>query len=79
MNDPKEADTGLAGVVPSARRQGVLEALIIAALRWSKDRGAHYLLGLMQMNNVQVLRVTIRLGFFPRSSFFTFHKWFDPE
>jgi GNAT superfamily N-acetyltransferase len=79
MNHPKEADTGLAGVVPRARRQGVLEALIIAALQWSKAQGADYLLGLMQMNNVQVLRVTIRLGFFPRSSFFTFHKWFDPE
>ena len=78
-NDPKEADTGLAGVVPRARRHGVLEALIIAALRWSKAQGADYLLGLMQMNNVAVLRVTIRMGFFPRSSFFTFHKWFDPE
>ena len=79
MNDAKEADTGLAGVVPRARRHGVLEALIIAALRWAKAEGAGYLLGLMQMNNIQVLRITIRLGFFPRSSFFTFHKWFDPE
>ncbi len=79
MNDSKEADTGLAGVVPSARRHGVLEALIIAALEWSKAHGAEYLLGLMQMNNIAVLRVTIRLGFFPRSTFFTFHRWFDPE
>ena len=77
--DPKDADTGLAGVVPRARRHGVLEALILAALRWTKAEGAKYLLGLMQMNNIAVLRVTIRLGFFPRSSFFTFHKWFDPE
>ena len=79
MNEPKEADTGLAGVIPRVRRHGVLEALIIAALRWAKAEGAEHLLGFMQMNNIAVLRVTIRLGFFPRSSFFTFHKWFDPE
>jgi len=79
MNGPKEADPGLAGVIPRVRRHGVLEALIIAALRWAKAEGAEHLLGFMQMNNIAVLRVTIRLGFFPRSSFFTFHKWFDPE
>lgn len=77
INDPKESEVVLNGVLPKTQRMGIYRMLIENSLIWSSRRGMKRIIISTQITNIAVQKVWVRVGFQPTSSFYTFHKWFD--
>jgi len=77
MNSPEEGEGMLTGVAPWAQGKGVYRGLIVKGLVWCQAQGAARMVLSTQITNLAVQKVWVRLGFEPRSSYYTFHKWFD--
>lgn len=75
-NTPEEADVAVAAVVPDQRGTGLYEALVVHSMHWAAAGGAKSITGLVQATNVAVQRTPMKLGWVPRYTYFTFHKWF---
>lgn len=77
-NGPAEAEIVLNAVLPAHQRGGVYRRLMLAALRWSRERGVSRVIVSTQLTNVAVQKAWVRLGFEPSRSYYTFHVWRDP-
>jgi GNAT superfamily N-acetyltransferase len=76
-NSAEEGEGPLFAVSPRAQQRGVGSALMTAALRWFRERGAERMVISTQVTNLPSQKVWVRLGFEPSRSFYTFHVWFD--
>jgi GNAT superfamily N-acetyltransferase len=76
-NSPEEGEGPLFAVSPRIQQRGVGAALMAAALRWFRDRGAARMVMSTQISNRSSQKVWVRLGFEPSRSDYTFHAWFD--
>ncbi len=76
-NSTSEHEIPLIAVRPEAQGKGVAQALLIAAMQWSRREGAARLLISTQITNLHSQKVWVRVGFEPSRSYYTFHKWFD--
>lgn len=77
INDPKESEVVLNGVLPKSQRMGIYRMLIENSLIWSIRQCVKRMIISTQITNIAVQKVWVRVGFQPTSSFYTFHKWFD--
>jgi len=77
INDPKESEVALTGVLPKSLHMGIQRMLIENSLIWSIRQGMKRMITSTQITNIAVQKVWVRVGFHPTSSFYTFHKWFD--
>jgi GNAT superfamily N-acetyltransferase len=76
-NSPQEGEGLLVAVVPEYQKRGVCQALMIKSLQWCRSQGAERMVISTQITNVAMQKVWCRIGFEPRCSYYTFHKWFD--
>lgn len=74
--DGDEGEAVLGGVVTSARKRGVYQALLTAGLVWLREQGASTAIVSTQITNTAVQKVWTRLGFEPHRAVYTFHGWF---
>ncbi len=77
LNDSDEGEVTLYGVLPSAQRRGVGQALVLNAMHWLVEQGATHFVISTQVTNYASQTVWIRLGMSPYRAFYTFHKWFN--
>jgi acetyltransferase (GNAT) family protein len=75
--DAENVEGILVGVAPWARRRGVLNSIIAAALGWSATAGARHFSVATLITNLPVQQQVVRFGFVPVHSTYTFHVWFD--
>jgi len=77
LNSSEEGEGVLAGVVPSARKQGIYLSLLIRRLESCLSKGARRMVISTQITNIAAQKNWARVGFEPRHAYYTFHKWFD--
>ena len=77
VNDPNEGEGVLFSVSPAAQGLGIYRMFTESGLLWSIRQGMKRMIVSTQITNVAVQKVWARVGFYPTSSFYTFHKWFD--
>ncbi len=77
INDPKESEVVLNGVLPKTQRMGIYRMLIENSLIWSIRHCMKRMIISTQITNIAVQKVWVRVGFQPTSSFYIFHKWFN--
>lgn len=77
MNSPEEGEGPLVAVAPEHQKRGVCRALMIHCLHWCRSQGAGRMVISTQITNIPMQKVWCRVGFEPRASYYTFHKWFD--
>ena len=61
--DEREAWLAFLGVLPDQRRHGLGRALLVAAVRWAADRGAHQLVMRVHADNHGMQRLASSVGF----------------
>lgn len=76
LNDADEGEVTLYGVLPSAQRHGVGQALLLNAMHWLAAQDASRFVISTQVTNYASQTVWVRLGLTPYRAFYTFHKWF---
>lgn len=74
--DGEDGTLALIGVAPAARRRGIGAAMLQQHLAWCCERGAKWFSISTQSHNLASQRLLARLGFEPRGTLHTFHKWF---
>lgn len=73
--DPTRLHTGLTGVVPALRRQGIAMALKVAGVAYARQRGARYIETDNEENN-PMYRLNLQLGFEPQPAWLVYRR--DP-
>lgn len=77
LNSPQEVEGLLFAVGSDCQGRGVCGGLMIHSLRWCQSQGAQRMVISTQVTNVAMQKVWCRVGFEPRESYYTFHKWFQ--
>jgi RimJ/RimL family protein N-acetyltransferase len=77
LNSPDEGEAVIGGVAPTAQGKGIYRSFIVQGMKWFLSKGASRMVVSTQITNTAVQKVWARLGFEPKRSFYTFHKWFD--
>jgi ribosomal protein S18 acetylase RimI-like enzyme len=77
LNSPQEGEGLLVAVAPEYQKRGACQALMVHSLQWCRSQGAGRMVISTQITNVAMQKVWCRVGFEPRCSYYTFHKWFD--
>ena len=77
INDSKEGEVVLNGVLPEFQRMGIYRMLIENSIIWFMRQGMKRMIISTQITNIAVQKAWVRVGFQPHSSFYTFHRWFD--
>jgi len=77
VNALDEGEGVLFGISPEAQGIGIYRLFIENSLLWAVRQGLKRMIVSTQITNIAVQKVWVRAGFWPYSSFYTFHKWFD--
>ena len=77
LNSADEGEGLLFGVSAAAQGHGIYRSIMIDSLAWFKEHGASRMIISTQITNMASQKVWSRLGFEPRFSYYTFHKWFE--
>ena len=79
INKQNEGELHLSGVVPSFQGRGVHRLIVKSFMNWCFEKGLEQMVISTQITNLASQKVWIRLGFEPRHTYYTFHKWFDQQ
>ncbi|MGH9511101.1 MAG: GNAT family N-acetyltransferase [Terriglobales bacterium] len=76
LNSREEGEGLLYAVAPHSQGLGICHSLMLCSLQWCSSQGAHRMVISTQVTNIVMQKVWCQIGFEPRHSFYTFHKWF---
>lgn len=76
-NSSEEVEGLLFAVAPEHQGKGICGALMVSSLHWARSLNACRMIISTQLTNVSMQKVWCRIGFEPRHSFYTLHRWFE--